>query len=357
MKEVAKGSAIDRCALPERFYRDHLQKENGFPAFSDGLPDFGGIRDYVPGAKENFGIRKGPGCLPFLSEVMQVAYGNCQQVADEKAFDAWGDELKSAILTGKIDLLKASQETCRRGAERQQCGALRRAISNCDILESLQIGAQLQRAMKRCEEVSGLVDQNPLVILSQINRLVGGEFAQGFLNKMVLLLYAFLTFTLVSSAPIVTVLPTTTGLPSTTTTTVLQTTSVRLSSIAPPQPVIATSTSTESTNLSNDTEATYTGLRGSIQREIIYLRESYETLRKEFDDWMNTPYHRNVVVPAAIGVVSAFISLILFYFVKGSCRRCMRRFRRTRLSHMTCELNGDKKRMLPRKGDTDDDDL
>ncbi|ETN71904.1 hypothetical protein NECAME_14060 [Necator americanus] len=124
-----------------------------------GLPDFGGIRDFVPGANNNFGIRKGPGCLPFLSEFMQVAYGNCQQVADEKAFDAWGDELKSAILTGQVDLLKASQETCRRGAERQQCGALRRAISNCDILESLQIGAQLQRAMKRCEEVSGLVDQ------------------------------------------------------------------------------------------------------------------------------------------------------------------------------------------------------
>ncbi|KAK6755634.1 hypothetical protein RB195_014171 [Necator americanus] len=150
---------------------------------SGGLPDFGGIRDFVPGANNNFGIRKGPGCLPFLSEFMQVAYGNCQQVADEKAFDAWGDELKSAILTGQVDLLKASQETCRRGAERQQCGALRRAISNCDILESLQIGAQLQRAMKRCEEVSGLVDQNPLVILSQINSLVGGEFAQGFLNK------------------------------------------------------------------------------------------------------------------------------------------------------------------------------
>ncbi|KAE9417491.1 hypothetical protein Angca_000776, partial [Angiostrongylus cantonensis] len=76
-----------------------------------------------------------------------------------------------------------SQETCRRGAERQQCGALRRAISNCDIMESLQIGAQMQRAMKRCEEMTGLLDQNPLVILGQINKLVGGELAQGFLNK------------------------------------------------------------------------------------------------------------------------------------------------------------------------------
>ncbi|EYC21673.1 hypothetical protein Y032_0019g3954 [Ancylostoma ceylanicum] len=77
------------------------------PPSSELLPDFGGIRDLVPGANNNFGIRKGPGCLPFLSEFMQAAYGNCQQVADERAFDAWGDELKSAILTGRIDLLKA----------------------------------------------------------------------------------------------------------------------------------------------------------------------------------------------------------------------------------------------------------
>ncbi|RCN37873.1 hypothetical protein ANCCAN_16202 [Ancylostoma caninum] len=28
---------------------------------SELLPDFGGIRDFVPGANDNFGIRKGPG--------------------------------------------------------------------------------------------------------------------------------------------------------------------------------------------------------------------------------------------------------------------------------------------------------
>ncbi|VDM61067.1 unnamed protein product [Angiostrongylus costaricensis] len=77
------------------------------PPFHEELFDLGGLRDYVPGANNNFGLRKGPGCLPFLSEFMQVAYGNCQKVADEKAFDAWGDELKSAIYTGQIDLLKA----------------------------------------------------------------------------------------------------------------------------------------------------------------------------------------------------------------------------------------------------------
>ena len=66
-----------------------------------------GIRDFMPGADSNFGIPKGKGCLPFLSEFMQAAYGNCQQVADERAFDAWGTELRSAILTGQIDILKA----------------------------------------------------------------------------------------------------------------------------------------------------------------------------------------------------------------------------------------------------------
>ncbi|KAK6046873.1 hypothetical protein COOONC_15623 [Cooperia oncophora] len=112
-----------------------------------------------------------------------------------------------------------------------------------------------------------------------------------------------------------------------------------------------------SIDFSNDTDVAYTGLRGSIQREIIYLRDSYETLRKDLDEWMNTPYHRNVVIPAAIGVVSALVSLLLYFFVRSSWRRCVRRFRRTRLSHMSCDLNGDKKRMLPRKDDSDEDDL
>lgn len=66
-----------------------------------------GIRDFLPGSDRNFGMPKGKGCLPFLSEFMQVAYGNCQQVADEKAFDVWATELRGAILTGQIDILKA----------------------------------------------------------------------------------------------------------------------------------------------------------------------------------------------------------------------------------------------------------
>ncbi|KAK5967947.1 hypothetical protein GCK32_003312 [Trichostrongylus colubriformis] len=251
---------------------------------SDGLPDFGGIRDYVPGAKENFGIRKGPGCLPFLSEFMQVAYGNCQQVADEKTFDAWGDELKSAILTGKIDLLKA---------------------------------------------------------------------------RMTFLLYAFLTFTIVSSAPTTnpTDLPQTTG----TTTTI---TTARITSAVSSTPVVAASVSTPvvattpitvgSTDASNETDTVYTGLRGSIQKEIVFLRHSYETLRRDLDEWMSTPYHRNVVIPASIGVLSAFFAIVFYYAVRNTCRRCLR-FRRARLSHLSCDLNGDKKRMLPRKDDSDDD--
>lgn len=36
-------------------------EENVDLTFLDGLPDFGGIRDFLPGANNNFGIRKGPG--------------------------------------------------------------------------------------------------------------------------------------------------------------------------------------------------------------------------------------------------------------------------------------------------------
>ncbi|CAI5451054.1 unnamed protein product [Caenorhabditis angaria] len=163
--------------------RRFLQVGNGQQKDGEGMIPQIGIRDFVSNSDSNFGIPKGKGCLPFISEFMQIAYGNCQNVADEKTFDAWGDELRSAILTGEIDLLKASQETCRRGAERQQCDALREAVANCDVMASIEIGSQLQRNMKRCEEVSGIIDQNPAAVLGQLNNLISGEMAQGFLNN------------------------------------------------------------------------------------------------------------------------------------------------------------------------------
>lgn len=55
--------------------------------------------------------------------------------------------------------LSPSKETCKKGAEREQCGQLRRAVSDCDILGSIQLAGNMQRALDRCEEVSGLIDQ------------------------------------------------------------------------------------------------------------------------------------------------------------------------------------------------------
>lgn len=52
-----------------------------------------------------------------------------------------------------------SKETCRRGAEREQCGQLRKAVSDCDILGSIQIGMNMQRSIQRCDEISGIFDQ------------------------------------------------------------------------------------------------------------------------------------------------------------------------------------------------------
>ncbi|GMT09055.1 hypothetical protein PFISCL1PPCAC_352, partial [Pristionchus fissidentatus] len=146
-------------------------------------PQLPSIKEVVPGANQNFGIPRGQGCLPFLGEFMQIAYGNCVKEADEAAYSSWSAELQSAVLSGKMDLLKASRESCKRGAEREQCNQLRQAISNCDIMDSLQITASLQRNLKRCEEISGIVDQNPMTVISQIGNLVNGEFTHGFLNN------------------------------------------------------------------------------------------------------------------------------------------------------------------------------
>ncbi|EFO27083.2 hypothetical protein LOAG_01404 [Loa loa] len=141
------------------------------------------IRELTPGANDNFGIPKGEGCLPFLSEFMRIAYGNCVKVADEKAWDLWGSQITNALFGGKVDFIGATKETCKRGAERQHCGQLRKVISECDILGSLQVGMEMQRAIQRCEEFSGVIDQNPMQVLNQVNSIIGGEFAQGFLHK------------------------------------------------------------------------------------------------------------------------------------------------------------------------------
>uniref|UniRef100_A0A0R3S6V6 Dynamin_M domain-containing protein n=1 Tax=Elaeophora elaphi TaxID=1147741 RepID=A0A0R3S6V6_9BILA len=117
------------------------------------------IRELAPGANSNFGIPKGEGCLPFLSEFMRIAYGNCVKVADEKAWDLWGNQITNALFGGKVDFIGTTKETCKRGAERQHCGQLRKVISECDILGSLQVGMAMQRAIQRCEEFSGVIDQ------------------------------------------------------------------------------------------------------------------------------------------------------------------------------------------------------
>uniref|UniRef100_A0A915PMT3 Uncharacterized protein n=1 Tax=Setaria digitata TaxID=48799 RepID=A0A915PMT3_9BILA len=152
----------------------------GKDADIDWLPT---IRELAPGAKSNFGIPKGEGCLPLLSEFMKMAYGNCVKVADEKAWDLWGNQITNALLGGKVDFIGATKETCKRGAERQYCGQLRQVISECDILGSLQVGMEMQRAVQRCSEFSGIIDQNPVQVLDQVNSIIGGEFAQGFIHK------------------------------------------------------------------------------------------------------------------------------------------------------------------------------
>uniref|UniRef100_A0AC35U211 Saposin B-type domain-containing protein n=1 Tax=Rhabditophanes sp. KR3021 TaxID=114890 RepID=A0AC35U211_9BILA len=141
------------------------------------------IRDVAPAAKNNFGIPRGEGCLPLIGEFMQMAYGNCVKYADERTFDAWGNEIKNGMMGGSINLMKASIETCKMQAERDLCGQIKRAISECDILGTIQVGAQIQRSFDRCDQITGLIDRNPMQVLNQIGGLVNGEVAQGFINN------------------------------------------------------------------------------------------------------------------------------------------------------------------------------
>uniref|UniRef100_A0A0N5APT4 Uncharacterized protein n=1 Tax=Syphacia muris TaxID=451379 RepID=A0A0N5APT4_9BILA len=135
---------------------------------------FPSLKDIAPGASNNFGMPQGKDVYP---------YGNCAKVADQKTWDTWGGQINNVLRGGKVDFLHAARETCKRGAERNQCGQLRKAISECNIIESVQIGLELQRAMQRCEEISGIIDQNPMQVLDQVNGVINSEVAQGFLHK------------------------------------------------------------------------------------------------------------------------------------------------------------------------------
>uniref|UniRef100_A0A914LHG4 Uncharacterized protein n=2 Tax=Meloidogyne TaxID=189290 RepID=A0A914LHG4_MELIC len=168
-------------------------------ASSKSVGVFPKLDQLFPGAQKNFGFKQGEGCVPFLGEFMKIAYGNCVKQADEKVDMGYlgkgnkqcinGRRVFSIILknqncfTGKIDLLRASKETCKMGAEREHCGQLRRAISGCDILGSINLATNMQRSVSRCDQVTGLIDRNPSTVLSQMNGLINGEMAQGILNN------------------------------------------------------------------------------------------------------------------------------------------------------------------------------
>lgn len=68
-------------------------------------------------------------------------------------------------------------------AEREQCGQLRKAVSSCDIINSIQIAMNMQRALERCDHVTGFIDQNPKTIVDGMSGLINGEVATGILNN------------------------------------------------------------------------------------------------------------------------------------------------------------------------------
>uniref|UniRef100_A0A0N4ZR69 DUF19 domain-containing protein n=1 Tax=Parastrongyloides trichosuri TaxID=131310 RepID=A0A0N4ZR69_PARTI len=184
---VQPSNSSPLLRLAETFLgRRNNNNAHGVTTYQDGGNSRGpipSIRDTVPGANSNFGIPRGAGCLPFIGEFMQVAYGNCVKYADERTFDAWGNEIRNGLTGGGINLFKASIETCKMQAERELCGQIKKAISECDILGTIQVGSQIQRSFDRCEQVTGIIDQNPMKMMQQINNLVGGEVAQGFINN------------------------------------------------------------------------------------------------------------------------------------------------------------------------------
>lgn len=112
---------------------------------------------------------------------MKIAYENCAQFADQKAADAWSRQVTSFVTGKGINISKASKETCRSMAERNYCDQLRKAVSECDIFNSVQIAVNIQNEISKCNE---LLDEGPTSLIGGVSELINGNVGKDFLSKL-----------------------------------------------------------------------------------------------------------------------------------------------------------------------------
>ncbi|PAV70674.1 hypothetical protein WR25_25289 isoform A [Diploscapter pachys] len=74
-----------------------------------------------------------------------------------------------------------------------------------------------------------------------------------------------------------------------------------------------------------NSEATTTAKEGNetgvIRKEIDYLKQKYDGIRRDIDKWMASPSTRALVIPFIAGSASVLILLISFVLVKTICTR------------------------------------
>lgn len=123
------------------------------------------------------------GCMSFVGSLLQSMWAGCKERAQGKTWQAWIDQLQSAVSGGTLDPNFAMQETCRLQAEQQSCEQLGRYLVNCNIIGMIQIGVEAGQTKQRCDTVSGFAFA-PQNIGSSINGLISGEIVGGLLQNL-----------------------------------------------------------------------------------------------------------------------------------------------------------------------------
>ncbi|CAJ0938851.1 unnamed protein product, partial [Mesorhabditis belari] len=92
----------------------------------------------------------------------------------------------------------------------------------------------------------------------------------------------------------------------------------------------STVSSGNSQELNNGTQ-TDRSLSKSMEDELGVIKKEIGTIREQVSVWMSDPYNQRIVMPILIGVLSALVTMGLFYLAQRCCRKYQMRRRQSRV--------------------------
>ncbi|KHN81209.1 hypothetical protein Tcan_15320 [Toxocara canis] len=85
---------------------------------------------------------------------------------------------------------------------------------------------------------------------------------------------------------------------------------------------------------------------------VVAIKAFYEQSRQQIQQWMEKPNSYLMMMSALMGMLTAFVAVLLFCFIYSLCIRCYSQGRKHRISSLANRLDDGNKLIVP-KGDSD----